>query len=80
MPKIFFQEFGESSLKFVIHVWAKAYNIPDEVKDAINVRIAARFAAEGIEIPFRGTRCPYEKIIFFGICVGPGNRSHSMNN
>ncbi|MFY9750769.1 MAG: mechanosensitive ion channel domain-containing protein, partial [Methanoregula sp.] len=51
-PKIFFQEFGESSLKFVIHVWAKAYNIPDEVKDAINVRIAARFAAEGIEIPF----------------------------
>lgn len=52
MPKIFFQEFGESSLKFVIHVWAKAYNIPDEVKDAINVRIAARFAAEGIEIPF----------------------------
>ncbi len=51
-PKIFFQEFGESSLKFVIHVWAKAYNIPDEVKDAINVRIAAWFAAEGIEIPF----------------------------
>jgi small-conductance mechanosensitive channel len=51
-PKIFFQEFGDSSLKFVIYVWAKAYNIPDEVKDAINVRIAARFAAEGIEIPF----------------------------
>ena len=51
-PRIFFQEFGESSLKFVIYVWAKAYNIPDEVKDAINVRIAARFAAEGIEIPF----------------------------
>ncbi|MFA7694820.1 MAG: mechanosensitive ion channel family protein [Methanoregula sp.] len=51
-PKIFFQEFGDSSLKFVIYVWAKAYNIPDEIKDAINVRIAARFAAEGIEIPF----------------------------
>jgi small-conductance mechanosensitive channel len=51
-PKVFFQEFGDSSLKFVIYVWAKAYNIPDEVKDAINVRIAARFAAEGIEIPF----------------------------
>jgi small-conductance mechanosensitive channel len=51
-PKIFFQEFGDSSLKFVIYVWAKAYNIPDEVKDAINVRIAVRFAAEGIEIPF----------------------------
>jgi small-conductance mechanosensitive channel len=51
-PKIFFQEFGDSSLKFVIYVWAKAYNLPDEVKDAINVRIAARFAAESIEIPF----------------------------
>ncbi len=51
-PRIFFQEFGDSSLKFVIYVWAKAYNIPDEVKDALNVRIAARFAAEGIEIPF----------------------------
>ncbi|MGA2699084.1 MAG: mechanosensitive ion channel family protein, partial [Methanoregula sp.] len=52
VPKVFFQEFGDSSLKFVIYVWAKAYNIPDEVKDAINVRIAARFAVEGIEIPF----------------------------
>jgi small-conductance mechanosensitive channel len=51
-PKVFFQEFGDSSLKFVIYAWAKAYNVPDEVKDAINVRIAARFAAEGIEIPF----------------------------
>jgi small-conductance mechanosensitive channel len=51
-PRIFFSEFGDSSLKFVIYVWARAYNLPDEVKDAINVRIAARFAAEGIEIPF----------------------------
>jgi len=33
-------------------VWARAYNIPDEVKDAINIRIAQRFVAEGIEIPF----------------------------
>ncbi len=51
-PKVFFQEFGDSALKFVIYVWAKAYNIPDEVKDAINVRIARRFQEEGIEIPF----------------------------
>ena len=51
-PKVFFQEFGDSSLKFVIYIWARAYNIPDEVKDAINVRIAARFATEGIDIPF----------------------------
>ncbi|HVP96120.1 mechanosensitive ion channel family protein [Methanoregula sp.] len=51
-PRIFFSEFGDSALKFVIYVWARAYNVPDEVKDAINTRIAARFAAEGIEIPF----------------------------
>ena len=51
-PKVFFQEFGDSSLKFVIYIWARTYNIPDEVKDAINVRIAARFATEGIDIPF----------------------------
>jgi small-conductance mechanosensitive channel len=51
-PKVFFLEFGESSLKFVLYIWAKAYNLPDEIKDAINTRIAERFAAEGIEIPF----------------------------
>jgi Small-conductance mechanosensitive channel len=51
-PKVFFQEFGDSSLKFVIYIWAKAYNMPDEVKDAINTRIARRFKEEGIEIPF----------------------------
>jgi len=52
IPKVFFQEFGDSALKFVIYVWAKAYNIPDEVKDEVNVRIAKRFTEEGIEIPF----------------------------
>ncbi|MDD4483127.1 MAG: mechanosensitive ion channel [Methanoregula sp.] len=51
-PKVFFQEFGDSALKFVLYIWARAYNIPDEVKDAINTRIARRFKEEGIEIPF----------------------------
>ena len=51
-PKVFFLEFGDSGLKFVLYVWAKAYNLPDEVKDAVNSQIAERFPAEGIEIPF----------------------------
>ncbi len=51
-PTTFFTEFGDSGLKFILYVWAKKYNLPDEVRDAINSRIAERFAAEGIEIPF----------------------------
>jgi len=52
-PRVFFVEFGASDLKFLIRVWSKAYNTPDEVKDTINRRINARFAEEGIEIPFQ---------------------------
>jgi MscS family membrane protein len=51
-PTVFFMEFADSSLKFILRVWAKKYNLPDEVKDIINSKIAERFAAEGIEIPF----------------------------
>jgi MscS family membrane protein len=51
-PKVFFVEFQDSSLKFILYVWARKYNLPDEVKDAINIQIAERFATEGIEIPF----------------------------
>jgi putative transposase len=52
IPTVFFLEFGDSSLKFVLSVWARKYNLPDEIRDAINTRIADRFASEGIEIPF----------------------------
>jgi small-conductance mechanosensitive channel len=52
-PRAFFTEFGSSDLKFILSVWARAYNTPDEVKDSINSRIAARFASEGIEIPYQ---------------------------
>lgn len=51
-PKVFFIEFADSSLKFILYVWARKYNLPDEVKDAINSQIAVRFAEAGIEIPF----------------------------
>jgi MscS family membrane protein len=52
-PQVLFVEFGASELKFIIRVWSKAYNTPDEAKDCINRRINARFADEGIEIPFQ---------------------------
>jgi len=51
-PKVFFTEFGESSINFILRVWMRKYNVPDEAKDAINIRIAERFEKEGIEIPF----------------------------
>ena len=51
-PNAFFSEFQDTSLKFILYVWARKYNLPDEVKDTINTQIAERFAAEGIEIPF----------------------------
>jgi len=51
-PTAFFLEFADSGLNFVLYVWARKYNLPDDVKDAINTRIAERFAQEGIEIPF----------------------------
>ncbi len=63
VPKVFFLEFSDSSLKFILYVWAKKYNLPDEVKDSINSQIAERFAAEGIEIPFPQIGSPVEKII-----------------
>jgi small-conductance mechanosensitive channel len=51
-PTAFFSEFGESSLSFILRVWLRKYNVPDEAKDIINSRIVERFAKEGIEIPF----------------------------
>ena len=51
-PQAFFREFGDYGLRFVLYVWARKYNLTDEVKDAINLEIARRFAAEGIDIPF----------------------------
>lgn len=51
-PTVFFMEFADSSLNFILHVWARKYNISEQVRDAINCRIAERFVKEGIEIPF----------------------------
>jgi MscS family membrane protein len=51
-PTVFFEEFAESSLNFVLKIWMRKYNLPDEAKDSINCRIAERFTREAIEIPF----------------------------
>jgi small-conductance mechanosensitive channel len=51
-PTVFFAEFADSSINFIVKVWMRKYSLPDEAKDAINCRIAERFAREGIEIPF----------------------------
>ncbi len=51
-PIVFFDEFAASSLNFILKIWMRKYNLPDESKDAINCRIAERFEKEGIEIPF----------------------------
>ncbi len=52
-PAVFFIEFGASDLKFIVQLWSKAYNTPNEVRDCINRRVNARFVEEGIEIPFQ---------------------------
>jgi MscS family membrane protein len=51
-PSVFFTEFADSSWNFVLKVWMRKYNLPDEVKDIINIKIAERFEKEGIEIPY----------------------------
>lgn len=51
-PTVFFEEFAASSLNFMLKIWMRKYNLPDESKDALNCMIAERFAKEGIEIPF----------------------------
>jgi small-conductance mechanosensitive channel len=50
-PTAFFIEFAESSLNFILRIWTQK-NLPENVKDVINCRIAERFAKEGIEVPF----------------------------
>jgi MscS family membrane protein len=51
-PQAFFNEFGASGLNFTLYVWARKYDLTDEIKDAVNLKIAGRFASEGIEIPY----------------------------
>ncbi|MBN1431232.1 MAG: mechanosensitive ion channel [Methanomicrobiaceae archaeon] len=51
-PGVYFLEFGESSLNYMMVIWAGRFNMSWEVKDKINFLIDERFTEEGIEIPF----------------------------
>ncbi|WP_292727932.1 mechanosensitive ion channel family protein [Methanoculleus sp.] len=51
-PAVYFLEFADSSLNFMLVIWAKAFNLAWDVQDYVNTRVCERFAEEGIEIPF----------------------------
>jgi small-conductance mechanosensitive channel len=52
-PRVYFREFGESSLNGQLTLWANNYNYEWEVQDWVNRRIDRRFREEKIEMPFR---------------------------
>ena len=51
-PSVYFTEFGDFSLNLLMIFWVKEYTQMLDAKDRVNSMIHARFAEEGIEIPF----------------------------
>jgi len=51
-PTVYFLEFADSSLNFMLVIWARAFNLAWDVQDYVNTRVCERFTEEGIEIPF----------------------------
>jgi len=51
-PVVFFDEFGASSLNFVLRVWTNDFRMERATRSIINREINRRFREEGIEIPF----------------------------
>jgi small-conductance mechanosensitive channel len=53
VPDVIFDEFGDSSLNFILRVWtAKLIQTPQVLKSQLYFEIFRRFRADGIEIPF----------------------------
>lgn len=52
-PDVLFDEFGDSSLDFILRVWSSDYiNKPKVLKSELYYDIFKRFSEEGVEIPF----------------------------
>ncbi|QSZ67801.1 mechanosensitive ion channel family protein [Methanofollis aquaemaris] len=51
-PVVFFDEFGASSLNFMLRVWTNDFRMERTTRSTINREIDRRFREEGIEIPF----------------------------
>ena len=54
-PKVWFTEFGDSSLNFELLVWIDDPIETEPIRSALNYAIAAELAARSIEIPFPQT-------------------------
>lgn len=52
-PEVVFEEFGESSLNFVLRVWSREYiTRPMSLRSELNISIMKKFKEHGIEVPF----------------------------
>ena len=52
-PEVVLEEFGESSLNFVLRVWSREYIArPISLRSGLNVAIMKKFKELGIELPF----------------------------
>ncbi len=51
-PSVYFTDFGDFSLDLLMIFWVGEYTQMLDAKDRVNTMIHARFAEEGIEIPF----------------------------